>query len=98
MRRPVRGDGTALLPVRSPNAVRSGAMRFRRSRGRRGGTDLAARVRRPEPTSEPAETPVGALAPGVRRRLEFRPRPRDWNTRLRDSLTGGSGGAPFWRP
>jgi hypothetical protein len=40
----------------------------------------------------------GARAvPGVRQRRSVQPCERDWNTRLRETLRDGSGGAPLWR-
>ncbi|MFL5971468.1 MAG: hypothetical protein ACJ750_03700 [Gaiellaceae bacterium] len=62
-------------------------------------------VRIPPPGTRPVEPALaekvagstGAVSPGVPQRRSLQPRERDWNSRLRDSLTGGRGGAPTWR-
>jgi len=96
MREPEGDTATGLLPGR-PRAVRSDAMRIRRTRRRRGALPVTGVRRPPEPPpSEPVAEEVGMRAPGVRQRRSVQPRPLTWNDRLRRSLRGGTG-ETFWR-
>jgi len=95
MREPEGDTATGLL-AGSPATL--DAMRIRRSRRRRGALPVTGDRRPPEPPpSEQVAEAQGARSPGVRqRRSPQQPRQRDWNTRLRESLRGGSG-ETTWR-